>query len=458
MTSTKNIAQLAQNAEKHYLAYFMANLSLEVTTFYELIGEAPEQRLLKDNKALEAIVTGIVTELSQPERWLKASQASITEKMTALYKAREELAYQVAVLAGYDDRLKMYRYTLERKGAPEAVKASVSDEDFAGTLLNHIFEYEDNMTINDRLKLVYGELPVRMSRLKFHEWVEKALMSMKGVHVKDLTNYSTYLKETYYPEGIEGYGDVAKGLFQEMTAFEALDADILSAETLATLETKALSLQHTLDSAVGLYTFTASVINNMLGVLSVVTDTSLEANQEEVDSFIQLMSRLYERREEAVIIDETLVALFDGISLRFEGMMADCNRWDGLIEEAKESRLPEIAEAGLEERFDRLARLYILKSTSYFAPVSFEVEDLTSVDEVKLAQVTKDLIAYLDDASKGEGRMAKRARIANLLSVLNVVQNSAQDIHSYILSALSGCRDEREKQGTIRILKDYMAQ
>lgn len=457
MTSTKNIAQLAQETENHYLAYFMANLSLEVTTFYELIGEETEQRFIKDNKALEDIVTGLVTELSQAERWLKTSPENITEKMATLYEAREELAHQVAVLAGYDDRLKMYRYCLERKEGAEALKTMPSDEAFAGELLSHIFEYEDNVTINERVKGVYGELPVRMSRLKFCEWVEKALLYMEGVPVKDLTNYSTYLKETYYPEGIEGYGNVAKGLFEEMADFKVLEGDILSAETVEELKTKALNLGQALENAVGLYTFTASVLNNMLGVLSVLNDTSLEVNREEADSFIQVMNRLYERRAEAVIIDETLVALFDGISLRFEGMMAACDRCDGAVEAAKGSRLKEITQAGLEDRFDRLAHLYTLRSASYFAPVSFKAQDLTIVDGVKLAEVTKDLIAYMDNASKGESRVAKRARIANLLSVLNVVQDSAQEIHGHILSALRGCRDEREKQGTIRVLQDYMA-
>ncbi len=222
------------------------------------------------------------------------------------------------------------------------------------------------------------------------------------------------------------------------------------------MEDKIRALQLTLDDAVSLYTFTATVINNMLGILSTLNEVSALTNEDNAEAFKSLMSKLHERRKEDVIINEELVEIFDEISLRFtEGIMKN-GQYDGWIEEAKQGRLDQVISEGLEERFDRLTSLYILQSSSYFAPIKVSVEDVTVVDELKLIDVKKDLLAYLDKASEGDTRMEKRARIANLLSVLNVVHTSAQEIHGYVVNALSGCRDEREKQGCKAVLRRHM--
>ena len=452
----RTLKGLAEAAEAHYLAYFMDNLSLEVTTFYELIGEERQKALLDDNDGLSKIIQYITKALGDSEQWLKPSKAGVTKKINTLYTYREALSDQVAVLAGYDDRLKMYQYILERRKDYEGFEDTSSDENFAGELVQYIFEFEDSMTINDRVKGVYGELPVRMSKLKFHEWVEKALIGMKGVSVNDLTNYTTYLKETYFPEGIAGYGEVAPEFYSEVKALSVLLTDIVAVDLVVSVEERIRGLHQTLDDAVSLYTFTASVVNNMLGILSTLNDISYETNKEAVENFISLMTKLHQRRTEEIIINEDLIGVFDEISLRFTDVMMKNGQYDGLIEEAKQGRIEEIIEEGLEGRFDRLASLYILQSSSYFAPVKVSVKDVQVVDEQTLIEVKKDLLASLDQGSENNTRMEKRARIANLLSVLNVVHSSAQEIHAYTMSALASCKDEREKQGCKAVLRRHM--
>lgn len=454
----RTLIELAENAESHYLAYFMDNLSLEITTFYELISEDRQKALLEDNEGLRHIIEQIIHSMSDSQEWMTPSAEAVSQKISTLYAYREQLSDQVAVLAGYDDQLKMYQYILERRKDYGDNLDTSSDENFAGELVQYIFEYEDSMTINDRVKGVYGELPVRMSKLKFHEWVEKALLGMKGVSVNDLMNYTTYLKETYYPEGIKGYGEVAPEFYKEVNSLKVLLTDIVASEVVVSMDARIIALQRTLDDAVSLYTFTASVLNNMLGILSTLNEKSLNNNKDLCDSFTDLMTELHKRRKKEIIIDQDLVEIFDTISIRFSADMMKNGQVDGWIEEAKQGRLDEIISEGLEERFDRLASLYILQSSSYFAPVQVSAEDITMVNEVKLIQVKKELLAYLDQASEGNSRMEKRARIANLLAVLNVVHTSAQEIHAYLMQVLTACRDEREKQGCKAILRRHMTE
>ena len=139
--------------------------------------------------------------------------------------------------------------------------------------------------------------------------------------------------------------------------------------------------------------------------------------------------------------------------MQFSESMMNNGKYDSLINDAKQSYVDRIVELGLDERYDRLATLYILQSGSYFAPVNVNHEDLAMIDEVKLIECRNDLLAYLDDVGSGNSRIEKRARIANLFSVLNVIHTSAQEVHAYILSSLGGCKDEREKHGCVMTLR-----
>ena len=451
----KAIADLAAAGKAHYLAFFLDNLTLEGATFFELIKETGNEKLLAADKDLNKVVQHLTKALSDPEAWLNTKPGSVTTRRKNLIKFRDELSDHVAVIAAYDDMLGMYGHILVRKMDWEEDTES-NDEAFAGELINFIFEYEDSVSINDRIKSIYGELPVRMSRMKFQEWVEKALIGMKGVSVRDLANYTEYLKETYWPESVKGYGSVLPSMFDAMLKIGGEMTDILGQDNIDRLYDQVLELKRIIEDSVNLYTFTASVLNNMIGVLSVLDETSLEAS-ESGQRFVENMGRLSDRRKEDEIIDDVLVAAFDKMSLTFDSFMTDNGRYDGLFEEAKTGWIDLIVEMDLQETYDRLSGLYVLHSSSYFAPLSVEGQDLTPVDEKFLASVTKSLVADLDEANKESSRDLKRARMANVLGVLNIIHRTPQEVHTYILNALTGCRDAKEKAACKKLLTEMIS-
>lgn len=450
------LVEVAKQSEGHYLGYFMTNLLLEVVTFLEIINEEDKKRLINGEPELKKVVQYIIKSLSDLDKWLNPSAKSVATRISTLNKYRDMLSYQVAAVAAYDDQVKLYDYVLRRRKQYDV--KSEDDQRLAGDLIQFIFEFEDSMTINDRVKSVYGQLPVRMSKLKFHEWVEKALVGMRGVSVSDFTNYITYLRETYHPEGVEGYGQVFSGLNDELSGFDVLLTDIVNSEMVEPLEQKLDSLKLSLESSVSLYTYTAIVINNMLGLLSVLNEESSETNQIQKGEFVRIAQYIMSRKDEDMVIDEFLVEEFNHISLSFDHIREQNGTYDTLVETAKSTCSPEIIEMGLSKKYDRLSSLYVLQSNSYFAPLSVEAEAVEVMDDQHLIQMKNELLAYFDDVSKKDTRIQKRARIANLLSVLNVIQSSAEEIHNYILVALGGCKDEREKLGCQKALRDIIAQ
>lgn len=452
------ITEVAKASQNHYLGYFLSNLVLEYLTYHEYVSEGQNKRIIEEDESLKKVVTYIKKALFDPEKWLGTSPKSVSQKITTLTKYRDALSSHVAAIAGYDDQLKMHDYVLQRRvvenGHYPATK--VADEEFASRLLQFVFEFEDAITINDRIKSVYSQLPVRMSKMKLHEWIESALVGMKGVTVGDLDNYITYLKETFNPEGIEAYGDVLGSVHEAMKGFDVLYTDIVSADAVERLETTMSGIKMTLESCVSIYTYTASVINNMIGLLSVLTQESFDFNKTEADRFIKVMKYIETRKDELMLIDEVLVDDLDDIAANFEDCRMTNGKVDGLLEEVKQGYVQEIVKLKLSKTYDRLASLYVLQSASYFAPLSVESKEAQPVDERILIDRKNDLITYVDEVSANDSRIGKRARIANLLGVMNVIHQNPQEIHRYIINTLTQCRDEREKNGSKIVLNEMM--
>ena len=132
------------------------------------------------------------------------------------------------------------------------------------------------------------------------------------------------------------------------------------------------------------------------------------------------------------------------------------SRLDGFFEEMKMGYPDVVVASGLATVYDRLMSLHILHSASFFAPLSVESGDTSPVDEKILIVKARELNSYLAKVSEGEGRMAKRARIASMLGVMNVIHRSPQEVKQYILNALTSCRDTREKTACTILLREMM--
>jgi hypothetical protein len=449
---------VVMEGQYHYLEFLTTNLVLEYLTFIEVIGEEETKKLIEKDLQLKEMISSIQAFMSEPEKWVNALMDKKEDVWTRLNMFRDNLSDQVAVLAGYDDQIKQHAYILRRKFPDtdgEAIEQDISVEQSVMEIMAYLFEYEDNMTINNRIKSVYGELPVRMSKIKFHEWIEQALLGLKGIHKKDLDNYLTYMEETYAPESIKGYGMVMESVYEDIKVFEKLYNDPIEEMEVSRLFEGMEGIRRLLESCVSLYTYTTTVVN-MLGILNCLTQESYEEKKVILNNFIETIKYIHNRSHEEHIVDAFLVNQLDALSTDFEDKRMDNSRWEGLLNEIKQGYPDEIIKLNLAEALDNLSTVYILLSSSYFAPLKSTLEDLRIVDTPMLMTHVELFIERLDAVSQKDGRWQKRARIANLLSVLNVYHKSPEEIETYIRDVFEGCRDQKEKIGSMTSIRSMM--
>ena len=445
-------------ANSQYLDYFLDNCAMEGLNFIEYIREERNIHTLLEDDTLDGIIKKAVEVMEELPSLLKDTQA-IALAVKELEEARGTLSKQVAAVAAYDDMLKIYGYILLRsmEVSDHGPLRKQKDEELAGELIQFIFQYEDNQTIIERVKQIYAKLPVRMSRIKFEAWVEEALVGLKGVSKADFDNYMTYLEETYHPEHVEGYGETMPKIYMGLRAYDDLLSDIIDHQLPAKLVEQTLALSEALEEAVSLYTYTASMINNLLAILYVADESSMLANQSSFGRFEGILNEIFRSNADEVM-NPALVGYFNEISYDFDEKRTASSSLDQWVEELKTSYTNQLVEAGLAEDIDRLAKLYILKSNSYFAPLTQKVQDFEVMDEKTLIDRKDRLLSKFQAVSSEESRLLKRARIANLMGVLNVIHQTPEAMHNHIITSLSGCKDEKEKAGSVKALYDYMSE
>ncbi len=364
---------------------------------------------------------------------------------------RSEMIKRVDILSTYVDQLKVYEYVLNRMELKFVAEETKDTEGLSEQLLKYIFSVEDNMVINERIKEVIGQLPVRMTKSRYYDIVRNSLSIYTGCDIDAVEDYLYRFKNSallYVPEGQESYfqtwGDEIKGLQQ--TDFANLDGNAYE-ENIC----KVRKLAGDLVACIDLHISCQEILNSLAAVM-------------EAGALIQDK----EEWKEEIHTKEILLELFQ---LFEEG--------DGkTISEAGEKRMV-FLEGHMEQGYDQIFQmegiLYDLKITSG----KTELETLDKIGkllsssvfvdfEKKPAEGTADrdyiqqksnrLIEELELKFGKNKQVVNRAIMANTLSVMPVFFNSTDEISQYILSSLEQCKDISEKNVSIQILNDLMAE
>lgn len=322
---------------------------------------------------------------------------AVREEAFALRKSIKEL---VNKLVDKRERIALDEYVAEREGNADEPLSFADDDEAARKILQAIFAYEDNPTINENIKTTVYELPVRMTKVRFFDILEDGLKKYIGGPVDAITR-AVYMIES--AAGIRG--ELVSDISEDNSA--VLDAEVEYLNDIAELCNYVCVLSECSADMLEKHKAKSELLKNVLAL-------SGKGMEDEADRlFMGIEGQLEQLAENQVV---------------FEG------RFDSLIEENR---------GNLSETEKKLERMKRLMSASVYA-------DLEDSDESEItAQLAREefekLSAKLNECfSKGE-RPLNRARMAAVLSSLPVFFNSRTDCMNYVREALAACRDNHEK-------------
>lgn len=379
---------------------------------------------------------------------------------------RTEVIDRMQVLTGYVDCFVVYEYILNRiQYRFDEKEVLPEDTAFAQEVMNFIFGSNDNVTINDNLRVVLGQLPMRMTRSHYFDLIKNCISVYKGSEIESLEGFLYMFRTSamlYKHPAQEQYFTEFSGVLQELMEadYEHMDRTLyeLYAEKVRVSASK-------LNDLSDLYMQIGQIIN---GVYTLVVTEPYCVDEEKmtvVDDVIRGINALFLEKEidlwqmEDLLTEEDrlnwLAEKLPAVEGQQEKLYQSVNVAEAALDELLEGRAEEIEAAGLSDAFIKLHHLSQLNSSSVFAPL--ESQESAGIVTAEIAeQETEKLLSELKELFQGRSRMFRRAIMAATVEKLPTFFKSAQEIADYMMNALNQCDDEAEKYASKQLILEMI--
>ncbi len=374
-----------------------------------------------------------------------------------LDQVRNTIIQRMDILTGYTDFLQIYEYVLNRiEYRFSKDLKDIDNEAFTEEVFSFIFETKDNMIINDRIKDVLGQLPVRMAKSKYLELLGNSISLYKDGDCSSLDTYIYMLKTSaamYHPEGMDQ-------VFPELLG---LRNDLKNADYKDATEKEYIDLSNRLENGAGAI---RRMVNFYYGLQEVVNYL-----------YVIILARPYADMDESVLNTFDSLAMIGEIhgyfgAMEKEPLPEELEEKFQLTEGMQEQYFEEISllepifiEIGsnytelvnslmLRPIFYTINTSYKLLGSSLFVDLS-KSENGKKVDETYLNQVKDDLISRLSQIFKEQPQIVNRAIMANTLNKMPVFFQTSGEIKEYIRQSLDQCHDLAEKIASVQLIKSF---
>mgnify|MGYP000688548179 FL=1 len=441
--------------------YTRIKLMMEYYMFYEVVTE--------DINPYIAMAKEMITSLNETVGQAMSDTLDDTQRkqlVDHILAMRTEVIDRMQVLTGYVDCFVVYEYILNRiQYRFDEKEVLPEDTAFAQEVMNFIFGSNDNVTINDNLRVVLGQLPMRMTRSHYFDLIKNCISVYKGSEIESLEGFLYMFRTSamlYKHPAQEQYFTEFAGVLQELMEadYEHMDRTLyeLYAEKVRVSASK-------LNDLSDLYMQIGQIIN---GVYTLVVTEPYCVDEEKmtvVDDVIRGINALFLEKEidlwqrEDLLTEEDrlnwLAEKLPAVEGQQEKLYQSVNVAEAALDELLEGRAEEIEAAGLSDAFIKLHHLSQLNSSSVFAPL--ESQESAGIVTAEIAeQETEKLLSELKELFQGRSRMFRRAIMAATVEKLPTFFKSAQEIADYMMNALNQCDDEAEKYASKQLILEMI--
>lgn len=434
---------------------------MEYYMFYEVVTE--------DINPYIAMAKEMITSLNETVGQAMSDTLDDTQRkqlVDHILAMRTEVIDRMQVLTGYVDCFVVYEYILNRiQYRFDEKEVLPEDTAFAQEVMSFIFGSNDNVTINDNLRVVLGQLPMRMTRSHYFDLIKNCISVYKGSEIESLEGFLYMFRTSamlYKHPAQEQYFTEFAGVLQELMEadYEHMDRTLyeLYAEKVRVSASK-------LNDLSDLYMQIGQIINDVYTLVVTEAYCVDEEKMTVVDDVIRGINALFLEKEidlwqrEDLLTEEDrlnwLAEKLPAVEGQQEKLYQSVNVAEAALDELLEGRAEEIEAAGLSDAFIKLHHLSQLNSSSVFAPL--ESQESAGIVTAEIAeQETEKLLSELKELFQGRSRMFRRAIMAATVEKLPTFFKSAQEIADYMMNALNQCDDEAEKYASKQLILEMI--
>ncbi len=433
-----NLPCYLRNLAGVYYRMASYNLAMQYTSFSEGVSEG-DVVLPKEAEAYAGEIKRLMDALAKGESTVGE------ECLTAIGLLRDKLTVAMQALTAYTDRLYLHEYVLQRlapgmEGTVEEVDSNTALEEISSFL----FFDEEQEGLLARVSATVSELPVRMTKAKFLEWVRSTASVYKESDSETLDRvfYMLYSASGLYePEGMELFPECKETL----EYLNALDYRNITEELYREAKHKLEYVTEFITSVSEAYFSLTEIANSLMTVLfteGYVMPADLEATEGCRDIYRMIV-------EGKDFTDEDLVEAFE----TFEGLPEEIEEFL-FTEEAYFDELSvddKLLDAMMQKAlYTRVAYARRLHTSSIFVKLEAEEHQKNgSFDEM----LDEFCVAVTKVLEVGQ-RAVNRAVMARVIQNLPLPFTRKSDIQKYVLATLENCHDMSEKTAAIRAIRE----
>lgn len=430
---------------------------LHITMDYFVLYETLQEKNGEENGYLKDAIKVINQVVNAAFCQETLTDEKISELLEELLKIRDDVINKMKILTMYTDKLQIYEHVVNRIELRYEDKIELADVDtFVQKVCRYIFSGKDNVVINESIKEVLAELPVRMARSKYFQLIENSMSVYKDSDKSAVDRY-VYMLETsamlYEPDGVgEYFLDIKEFVdrLSQVTFSELSEAQFR--DIYHELEEKAEYIADIADLYVGIQ----GVLNNLYCYL---TSYQPQPLTDESDLaclvIVQEVEALFREGTWQEIPEDTMNKLVQ-IEGKQERLVDEMLQLETVLMELQIGHQEDIEKLGLEEDFGKLdAMQQLLASSGTFVEFDEEQEEEVA-DEAYILAETQKLLEKLKQQFADNEMCVNRAVIAATISKFPVFFTSSKEVEEYVKEALERCQDDAERQASMNVIQAIM--
>lgn len=358
---------------------------------------------------------------------------------------RNQVMTSMEVITAYTDCFQIFEYVLNR--LERRYKNDVTMDRDLSEFTNRVMEYlaisEDNAIMNDRIRQVIGELPVRYTRQKFCQLIREGLSGFCGLEKKSLENMMYLLRSgsmVALPDCMEReYGELFKLLHQLKTAdYQHMDKDTYDAY----VDRMSWAGEQLFENS-GFYMLIQDILNNLYILYLSGGEAMMDAGEKQtMENIVKGVLNWFRKGNTTMIEDEITDLLYE---------------LEGIQESAMERYLSCCGPISCDNPLsDAVRKVELLLSGSPFVQLDQAVTEEGTVDRAYLEQTMELFFKELDAVFLSVSKPVVRAIMAKLLSSMPVMFHSVEDLREYIQKSLDSCGDEAELGTAMELIEQEM--
>lgn len=372
-----------------------------------------------------------------------------------IHNLRDSMTKKMTILTAYTDALQIYEYVLNRiEYTVKGESFPVEETELAAKVFQYLFNDNDKMVVNSKIQMVTGQLPIRMTKNRFFDYLTDTLNIYNGSDKTSVDDFVSMLKSTALLELPDGFNDAYPpivGLIKVLqdTDFKSMDLEGYH----AVMEQFSFTTDY-LTELVSNYLLVMEIINDLYAALLALP---YQKSENAVSSVcVEMLKGLHD----AFISEGDIPDVVDDGFMQIEGVQEelgeDILQYESILTEVMTEHNDTISWIMSDKIFNSLSLISKLMSGSLFVDLEKYAISEGPADIDYITAKRDELVALLTDFFANHPKEVNRAVMAALFSNMPVLFNSQQEVKDYIEYSLNHCSNAGELMACAKILEDMM--